>query len=428
MRFDLKKCIGLFLLLPLFAVAQLPDSIYMPSIHGVKLFAQGDQATFPLVSLGAVNTLELHFDDFDDYVKNYNYTFQLCNADWKPVNLSTMDFIQGFTQNRISQYRQSSIAKTKYIHYQVILPEKNCMPTKSGNYLLKVFLNGDTSRLAFTRRVLIYENLVPVAAQITQPFNPEMFRTHQKVQFTIDKTKLNVINPLQQIKVMILQNYRWDNATKFLQPTFMRGNVFEYSNEQDLVFPAGKEFRWADLRSVRFLSEREASIDKNATPYEILLKPDIERSQQRFLTYQDMNGFFEIASTDLNNPWWQSDYSNTHFVFIPQGNQPYKGKDVYIIGQFTDYKINEATKLTFNPGSGIYEKNFLLKQGYYTYTYVTKDAGNPGSVPETALTDGNYWETENEYTILVYFRDVSGRHDQLVAVTNINSRLSRSRL
>jgi len=427
MRLDFMRPLLILFLLPMFAQAQLTDSVYMPSIHGVKLFAQGDQATYPIIALGSTNSLELDFDDFDDYFKNYNYTFQLCNADWKPVNLSSLDFIQGFTQNRISTYRQSSGAKAKYIHYQAMLPDRNCVPTKSGNYILKVFQNSDTSKLAFTRRILIYETIVPVAAQITQPFNPELFKTHQKLQFTVDKTKLNVINQPQQLKVVVLQNYRWDNATKILNPTFMRGNVYEYNNEQDLVFPAGKEYRWADLRSYRFLSERIASIDKDATPPTILLRPDLERTQQRFLTYQDLNGFYQIATTDFGNIWWQSDYANTHFVFIPQGNQPYAGKDVYIVGQFTDYKLNDSTKLTYNATSGIYEKTFLLKQGYYTYTYVTKDVNDKSKPAETALTDGNYWETENEYTILVYFRDISGRHDQLVAVTTINSRNSRTR-
>lgn len=417
--------IAALILIPFMLKAQLPDSIYMPSIHSVKLFVQGDQSTFPIVMLGATGVLELHFDDFDNYIKNYNYTFQLCNADWKPVDLSALDFIQGFTQNRITQYRQSSLAKTKYIHYQAILPDRNCLPTKSGNYLLKVFQNSDTSKLAFTKRILIYENIVPVAAQITQPFNPELFRTHQKVQFTIDKTKLNLINPLQQLKVIVMQNYRWDNATKILQPTFMRANNFEYSNEQDLVFPSGKEFRWADLRSFRFESDRMASVDQNVVPFTVEMKPDGERTQARFLTYRDMNGFYEISTTDNINPWWQGDYANVHFTFVPRGNQPFAGKDVYMVGQFTNYKLIDSYKLTYNAASGIYEKNFLLKQGYYTYTYVTRDVGAVNKTSDMAQTDGNYWETENDYTILVYFRDISGRHDQLVAISTINSRSSR---
>ncbi|WP_153797460.1 DUF5103 domain-containing protein [Foetidibacter luteolus] len=417
----------IYCLSPLTGKAQLPDSVYMPSIHSVKLFVKGDQTVYPILALGASEGLELHFDDFDNYVKNFNYTFQLCNADWKPVSLSIMDYMQGFTQNRFTQYRQSSIAKTNYIHYQVTFPNRNSMPTKSGNYLLKVFLNGDTSKLAFTSRFMIYESVVSVAAQLTQPFNPDMFRTHQKIQFTVDKSKLNIINPQQQLKVVVLQNFRWDNATKILQPTFMRGNLFEYNNENELVFPAGKEYRWADLRSFRFQSERVASINMSARPFEVVMQPDAERTQLRFVTYRDLNGFYEISSTESINPWWQGDYANVNFILRPNGNQPYAGKDVYIVGQFTGYKLNEQTKLNYNANLGVYEKTLLLKQGYYTYTYVTKDLKD-GKPADATQTDGNYWETENDYTILVYYRDLSGRHDQLVAVTTVNSRNFRTGL
>jgi hypothetical protein len=398
----------------------------MPNIHGVKIFIQGNQFDYPIINLGSTSVLELHFDDFDATVKNYSYTYQLCNADWLPVALSSFDYIRGFTQNRLTQYRVSSIAKTKYVHYQVLLPENNSVPTKSGNYILKVFLNGDTSNLAFTRRILILNDLVPIGAQIQQPFNTQLFKTHQKVQFSIDKKKIDVINPQQQLKVVVLQNYRWDNAVSGIQPAFMRQNLYEYNGERDCIFPAGKEFRWIDLQSFRFQSERVKDIDKQSTPFEVEVVSDAERTQQRYIFFRDLNGFYEIRSTDLINPWWQGDYANVHFTFIPVNNQPFINKDLYIAGQMTDYNYNDDTKLEYNAAKGIYEKSLLLKQGYYTYTYVTKDNNLPNAPADVEQTDGNYWETENDYTILVYYRSFSDRSDQLVGVSTINSRTSRT--
>src|SRR5215217_1555130 len=178
-----------FVLALLFSVsnyAQSPDVTYMRNIQGIKLFLQGNQLGYPIISLNSGDLLELHFDDLDGRVKNYYYTFQLCNADWTPVNLSTFDYLKGFSQIRLNQYRLSSISQTKYVHYHAVLPDRNCVPTKSGNYLLKVFLDGDTSKLAFTRRVLVYEKLSEVGAQVVQPFNSEAFRTHQKIQFQVN--------------------------------------------------------------------------------------------------------------------------------------------------------------------------------------------------------------------------------------------------
>ncbi len=403
-----------------------PDKIYMPNIHTAVLFTQGNQYGYPIISVGAVSALELHFDDFDGYVKNYNYSFQLCNANWQEVELSPFDYIKGFTQNRLSQYRISSISKTKYVHYQALLPENSSVPIKSGNYLLKVFLNGDTSKLAFTKRVLIVNNIVSVGAKILQPFNSDLFRTHQKVQFSVDVSKLNILNPQQQLKVVILQNYRWDNAVSGIQPEFMRQNIYEYNGERDCVFPAGKEFRWLDLRSFRFESDRVKSIDRSVIPFTVEVAPDGERTQQRYLYFPDRNGFFEISSTDVNNPWSQGDYADVHFSFVPINNIPYPDKNIFIVGQMTNYNLNDSTKLEYNATKGIYEKTLLLKQGYYTYTYLTKDTKNRNATATAEQTDGNNWETENDYTILVYYRSFSDRSDELVSVTTLNSRSTRS--
>lgn len=413
------------LILPLIGSAQLPDEIYMKNIRTVKLFVKGNQSSYPIINLGSTDVLELHFDDMDGYAKSYSYTFQLCDADWS-INpyLGSFDFIKGFSQQRLNQYRVSSISTQPYVHYQASLPDRNCMPSKSGNYLLKIFLNGDTSKLAFTKRVLVVEQLADIAAEVQQPFGAEYFRTHQKVQLVVNRSRIDVINPQQQVKTVILQNYRWDNTAKYIQPTFLKQNTLEYNAENDAVFPGGKEFRWIDLQSFRFRSERIDSNDLTQKPFYIVAKPDPERVNQRYVFFRDLNGFYEITSTDLINQWWQSDYARVKFRFVPRDNQPYPDKKVYIAGEFTGYKLDTSAAMEYNAEAGVYEKEMILKQGYYTYTYVTKDIKS--NTASTEQTDGNYWETENDYTILVYYRSLSGRHDELVGVTTINSRLNRN--
>lgn len=395
----------------------------MPNIHSVKLFTINNQSGYPIITLGSLNELELHFDDLDGYVKNYSYTFQLCNADWTIPNLSQFDFIRGFSQTRLNQYRQSSISKVKYVHYQATLPDRNCMPSKSGNYLLKVFLNGDTSKLAFTKKILVVDQKAGVGGQIQQPFSSEYFRTHQKVQFVVDRSKIDLISP-QQVKVVILQNFRWDNAKTDVKPTFIKGTTLEFNTENDALFPGGKEYRWIDLRSFRFASDRVDKNDLTTNPFTITAKPDAERSKMRYFFFRDANGFYEISTTDLINPWWQGDYAKVKFTFVPEGNQPYPDKQVYIAGEMTGYKYNDSTRMEYIAEKGVYEKELLLKQGYYSYTYVTKEArSNVASVEQT---DGNYLDTENAYTILVYYRSISGRHDELIGAATINSVNNRS--
>lgn len=404
---------------------QRPDVTYMSNIHGIKLFPQGNQVSYPIIALNSADLLELHFDDLDGRVKNYFYTYQLCNADWTPVNLSTFDYLRGFSQVRLSQYRLSSVSQTKYVHYQAALPDRNCAPSKSGNYLLKVFLDGDTGKLAFTRRILVYEKKAEVGLSVTQPFNPEIFRTYQKIQFQVNKSQLNVVNPIQQIKAVVLQNYRWDNAKMNIPPTFIRSNIMEFNNENDLVFPAAKEYRWADLRSFRLQTERVARAEYTPGNIHIYLQPDGERTQARYLKFIDYNGFYYIESREVSNPWWQSDYAAVHFTFLPKGNQPFPDKKVFVVGQMNKYNLDDTSAMTYNADKGVYEKTLYLKQGYYSYIYVTKEANDPNSIPMTELTEGDYWETENDYTVLIYYRSLSGRHDELIGILNINSLGSR---
>ncbi|HEX8356789.1 MAG TPA: DUF5103 domain-containing protein, partial [Segetibacter sp.] len=128
---------------------------------------------------------------------------------------------------------------------------------------------------------------------------------------------------------------------------------------------------------------------------------------------------------EVNNPWWQTDYANVHFTFVPKNNQPYPNKKVFVVGEMNSYNLNDTSAMTYNTKDGVYEKTLLLKQGYYSYTYVTKNAGDQQGIALTEQTDGDYWETENDYTVLIYYRSLSGRHDELIGVTTVNSLNSR---
>lgn len=382
----------------------------------------GDQLSMPVYNLSGGDRLELHFDDMDPRVKSYYYMYQLCDYNWQPVNLSPFDYVKGFTQMRITNYRFSSIAYTRYTHYQVILPETNSVPQRSGNYLLKVFLDGDTSKLAFTRRLLVLDSKSAIAAQIIQPFTPQAYTTHQRIKFTVNIDGLNTFNANQQVKVVVLQNYRWDNAQSNIPPTFIRGNSLEYNAENHFVFPGGKEWRWLDLRSFRLQSDRVKSADYKKNTTDIYVQPDVDRSSQRYMYYPDLDGLYQVVTYETINPYWQGDYATTHFNYVTPNRSAYPDKDVYLYGQLTDYQFDASTKMAYNADKAAYETNLFLKQGYYSYGYVLVDKNDPTKKTDV---DGNYFETENTYTILVYYKSFTDRSDQLIGVAKINSRNDR---
>lgn len=426
----MKKNITLLFILAISVVqGQLPDHVYKSNIHTVKLYKAGDIYSYPVLTLNSGEQLELHFDDMDADIKNYYYSFQLCNADWTPANIQIFDYIRGFQSNRISNYRNSSIVQTRYTHYQAIIPERNSAPTKGGNYLLKVFLNDDTSRLAFTKRFLIVNNKSSVTARVTQPFNGNFFQTHQRVQVTVSTAanQINTFSP-QDLKVVVVQNNIWSASTVIDRPSIFRGNYYEYSDEENTTFPAGKEWRWIDLRSLRLMSERMQKLTDSDTSsrIDVYVNSDGERRQQLYVYYRDYNGIYTVENRDNANPFWQSDYAWVHFTFVPPGNRAYEGKSIYVFGELTNYEQNDASKMLFNEQKGVYEKEIYLKQGYYNYSYVTltdkKQTGPPASVENT---EGNFWGTENGYMVMVYFRPFGARADELVGFTRVNSTFQR---
>ncbi|MFM9910858.1 MAG: DUF5103 domain-containing protein, partial [Chitinophagaceae bacterium] len=354
--------------------AQLPEAVYSTRIKSAQLYPYGNQLGLPVIRLNSGEQLELHFDDLDGGVRNYAYTFQLCNADWTVAMLSQFDFMKGYSQIRLNTYRVSSIAYTKYTHYQASLPDRNCVPSRSGNYILKVFRDGDTSKLIISKRMLVVDDKAITVAQIQQPFNGQIFRTHQKIQLKVNlNEQLNIVNHLQQLKVVILQNNRWDNAITDLRPSFFSRNQLEFNTENDCIFPSGKEWRWLDLRSFRLQSDRVATANYSTTATEVFVKPDMDRSAQRFNFFRDNNGMYIIECIESLNPLWQADYATVNFNFVPPNNKMLIGKDVFLFGQLTNYNLNEEVKMVYNADKGVYETSLFLKQGYYDYCYVTID-------------------------------------------------------
>jgi len=405
-----------FMMLITTVIAQ--DDVFYNNISTARLYPAGNQIGMPVYNLNSGDKLILSFDDMDGDVKTYYYTYQLCDIDWQPVDMSQFDYLTGFTQSQITNYKFSYLTTAHYTHYQISLPEESSLPTKSGNYLLKVFLDGDTSKLAFTRRMLVLNSKATVSTQILQPFGSQ-YRTHQRLKFTVNIGSINSFNTSQEVKVVVMQNYRWDNIQTGVPPTFIRGNNLEYNSDNIFVFPGGKEWRWLDMRSFSLQSDRVKTAKYKTNGTDVYLQKDVDRSAQPYLYYTDYDGRYQIATLDNISPATQGDYAMVHFYYVTADQQPYADKDVYLFGQLTDYKISDSTKLRYNADKNEYEINKFLKQGYYNYDYILVDKKNPALI---TYTSGDFFETQNTYTILVYYKSFSDQTDQLIGIANINSR------
>ena len=398
-----------------------PDSIYQKNIHTVLIHPVNKPLAVPVISLNELTPLEISFDDFNTEYQDYYFSVELRNADWSAVEISAFDYLQGFNENKITQFSVSSIATQPYYHYQFNFPNLQLRPIQSGNYILKVFKNSNAKELLFTRRFFVTEEQVAIAASVQEPFDAQISKTHQKIQLVLDVKKIPFFQT-NQIKTVVIQNYRYNDAVSIATPTFIRGNLLEYNSEDQFIFPAGKEARWLDLQNLRLRSDRIADINSKEKTTIVTVKPDLSRASTAYYTFNDLNGAYIISNTESLQSENQNDYATVNFTYMPKDKIPFMGQKLYLSGAITNNIVNKEAEMIFDPALGYYKKNLLLKQGYYSYNYILRDneGGNP--LNDFTETEGNHWETENNYTILVYYRPPGARNDNIIGFTTINSK------
>ena len=396
------------------------DYVYKDNIQGVQLIVDGSLLKYPI--LGPRERMVLMFDDLDNDVKDYSYTIVHCNADWTPSNLNELEYIDGFAYNEIIDYEYSFNTEVPYTNYRVELPNSDFGWSKSGNYILRVFMSDDEEDVVLTRRFMVVDQRMNIGAELVRPFAIDRFKTHHEIDFTVNHRGITVRSPKTEIKVAILQNGRWDNAITGIEPLFVRGDdlIFDYQNQ--IVFQAGREFRYFDARSTRFRSDRIREIEEAEGMYHLSVSSDKVRSGELDQVFADINGTFIIDNFHEDDPDLESDYVKVYFELPYDEPDPFG--EIYIFGKLTDWQLKEEFRMKYNDNYKAYIGTAMLKQGYYNYQYAYLEDGAPKV--DFELIEGNWWETDNDYHILVYYRPFGERYDQLVSVAFLNSNPIRS--
>lgn len=400
-------------------VLRYEDRNYRSSISSVVLTP--DQASMlpPIILLNSTEVLHLSFDDLDGDFKSLYYTVVHCNAEWEPSNVGNMDYIDGFPEQQITRYSFSRSTLQPYTHYDADFPNEQFKLLLSGNYLLKVYEDNDQEKLVLSRRFMLYENKVTLTGDVHAPTIVADRNYKQEVDFTVTYNTDEITNPFKEIYPVIMQNGRWDNAVKGIQPQFLMNKELRYDYEDINVFKGGKEYRWFDTRTLRLNTERVDSIVKDSGQYHVFLLHDERRTFKRYLINPDINGKFLIRNQDGTDSDIEAEYCWVHF-FMPWDLQV-SGGNMYVFGAMTDWQCTSKNKMKYNPERLGYEATLYLKQGYYNYEYVfLKDKE---TVADNYVAEGMNQETENDYWVMIYFRPVGARTDQLVAVKRLNSRL-----
>jgi len=368
-----------------------------------------------IVPLGSL--IELSFDDLEADSKEYQYKIQHMTHDWKPSRLLTSQYINGFDQNYITNVTNAFNTFQNYTHYKLTIPNTNTVLTKSGNYLLSIL--NDDDEIVFSRRFVYYEKTAVVGVAVVRSRNTKTAKTQQTVEFTINHPNLTVLNPQQEINAVIVKNQNWNNIINNLQPTFFQQNKLKYTYTNKTNFWGNNEYLNFDTKVVRNRSLNTYRIERKDIFHHYLYPYTYNES----LNYQynpDINGQFVIRTIEANNSDVEADYAMMHFSV--EANRPFVDNSIHIYGAFNNFEIEEETKLYYNEAQHMYEGKLLLKQGFYNYTFVgvTKD-----NHINTHLIRGSFFETENEYTVIAYYKPLGGFYDRVIGVGTATFNLNR---
>jgi hypothetical protein len=396
------------------------DWNYKSYIETVQLHESSFDANPAILVLNGAEQLELSFDDLEADRKSYSISFLHCDANWEPSNLVSSEFMNGFFEANFLNYNFSTNTIQKYTHYSILFPQSNMQFSKTGNYIAFVYQDNDKEKLVITKRFMIYENKINVIANVRQAIGNDEQYEKQHIDFSlINSSQYELTNPFTDLKVIITQNNRWDNAVNNIKPTFVEPRQLTYSLDDKSTFNGGNEFRYFDSRSLRTYTERVNNIYRDSSyTYHLELKVDELKTFKNYSFYNDLNGGFLIKNKDMvGSPDIEADYAWIHF-FLPYDNALGEG-NFYVLGKLTEWRLNKSNRMTYNYKKKGYECSLFIKQGYYNYTYVyLKDEKKGG---DETLTEGNHWETENDYAIYVYHRQRGTYYDQLVAIKRFNS-------
>ena len=393
-------------------ILQFDNHVYEENIKTVRLYpiqdSYDDVIQPAVLSIQSQRSLILEFDQLFGDFQSYYARLIHCDANWEKSRLTNSDILVQFNDFPITEYQYSFGTRTPYVHYEWIVPHVK----RTGNYLIKVYRQGNEADLILTRRFMVYDNQIQIDAKVSISQGIVERDFNQQLDFSIRYPDLNVRNPLEEIHVVIRQNKRWDNALLGLPPTSVKEDLrtieYRYFNLEN-NFLGGNEFRFFDLRSLNILGQNIASIDRDENRVDAFIMKDELNINRGYGTFQDINGEYVIGNLETDPATITSDYVFVHFFL----ESTPRSEAVFILGALSDWKFNDDYLMTYDNQLNGYTRSVLLKQGWYNYIYYIPDEKDPYHY------EGSYFQTENLYEVLVYYRPIGALADQLVGYSNI---------
>lgn len=415
----MKHCKNVFLTLLILYIIVLQDLtaqnkniIDALNIKTVELKSATSNSFAPIFRMG--EAFSLSFDDVDADEKDYYYEIEHVDYNWKKSNISENEYVIGFSKDKIRVYENSFNTLQFFTHYKVSFPNEKTKIIQSGNYLLKVF--NDYDEIIFERKFVVVNPKVEVGLSVQRTRSIDQINTHQNIQFIVNHQNLPINNPSEEIKIVVLQNNNWDFAKTNIKPQYARSNQLVYKYDKETNFWAGNEYLNFDNKIIRNTSLNIRNVYLGDDIFYTHLFVDEQRSLLPYTYYPDINGNFVVRNLEGENASLDADYSWVHFYLKPTNLS--QEKDIYVYGGFNNWQFSTLNKMKYNATTGLYELPILLKQGFYNYRYATVNSEDEINTVEL---DGSFYQTENEYTVIVYYSKIGGRFDEVIGFGNVLS-------
>ncbi len=394
-------------------IAQNSLESQLPYYIKTVSFVTNNQNVMPIFRLG--ESFEFNFDDLQGNETDYYFEINHYNYNWTPSQLAKNEYLDGTDNQRIQEYENSFNTLQLYSHYRLNFPNKFSRITKSGNYLLSVFDNNH--ELVFSKTFIIYEELVDLAMQVKRARNVSDNPFKHNLDFSIKSLNILFQNPTQNVKVVLVQNYKWNNAIYNIKPQYTIGNDLVFKYDKETQFFAGNEYYFFDSKEIRSANNTIAKIKSEGALYSSYLYTNSDRRNKLYTFYPDINGNFQVRNLRAENNNIEADYSWVFFTLYTP-DVPTNG-NIYVTGMFNNNVTNVENKMDYNKDRGVYEKAILIKQGFVNYNYTILDKDY--KVSEKDNIDGNFYQTENNYTAIVYYRANGERYDRIIGKGEANS-------
>jgi hypothetical protein len=404
-----------FVFLFIFSLAKAQEKeIHPPYNIKTVSFVQNGSNVVPIFELGS--TFQLQFDDLFGNEANYYFEVVHCDYNWKPSDIPKTDYIRGFDNQRITDYSNSFNTLQNFSHYRLSFPNQFATQLRiSGNYMLKI-LNEDRE-VVFSRKFILYENHSTVGIQVKRSRDLSNIDYKQNLEIAILSNDILFQTPLQNVKVLLLQNGDFNTGIKNIKPQYTIGNQLVYKYDKETQFWGGNEFLFFENKDIRAASNYVAKVGANNDVYSSYLYTNQARANQIYTVYEDVDGNFVVKNINGLNQEIEADYAWVYFSLSAPAFR--LNKDIYIVGMFNNYSLSPEYKMDYNAEKGIYEKAVMIKQGFTNYQYRIVDSN--GLIDYENAIDGNFYQTENEYTVLVYYRESNDRYERVIGKGNANS-------